>query len=159
MTLIKKKKKKKVQSTKTFLTGKLRSASLYWPPKNECLKNARVGRGNYECEGCKGVFKQAELQADHINPVIDLELGFVDWNTYIGNLFCSVENFQALCKTCHIAKTMQEDAMRQYYRDIKKAEKKAIKDKLKADARAWAKENKSTQKAYHEMLKERDGQS
>lgn len=148
-------KKKKPQSIKTFLTGKLRSASLYWPPKNECLVNARVERGVYQCEECKGTFKKAELQADHIEPVICLEKGFVDWNTYIDKLFCSVENFQALCKICHDAKTMQEDAMRQYYRDIKKAEKKRVKDKLKADAVAWAKENKSTQKAYHIMLKEK----
>jgi len=97
-------------------------------------------------------FKRKELHVDHTEPVLDLEIGFVDWNTYIERLFCPVENLQALCKVCHGSKTMQEDAMRQHFRDIKKAAKKKEKEELKAAAKKWAKENKSTQKAYYEML-------
>jgi len=126
---------------------------LYWPPKQECITRACVERGKYRCEVCEGIFKAKELQADHIDSVIDPEFGFIDWNTYIANLFCDTENFQALCKTCHIAKTMQEDAMRQYYRDINKEivkRKKAVeKEKLKkerAEERARVKAEKAALK-------------
>lgn len=139
---------------KTFLTGKLRSASLYWPPRNECLDNAKVERGVYACDECGMHFKRKELHVDHIEPVLDLEIGFVDWNTYISRLFCQAENLQALCKVCHSAKTMQEDAMRLHYRTIKRDKAKAEKDALKQRAKAWAKENKSTQKEFYRRLEE-----
>tara|TARA_R110000803_G_scaffold200258_4_gene264561 strand:- start:837 stop:1202 length:366 start_codon:yes stop_codon:yes gene_type:complete len=116
------------------------------------LKLARVERGKYQCAHCECIFKKIELQADHIEPVLDLEHGFVDWNTYIERLFCPVENFQALCRVCHSAKTIQEDAMRQHFRNIRKEKARVEKEELKVKAKAWAKENKSTMKAYYALL-------
>ena len=112
---------------------------MYWPPRAECLKLARVERGKYQCAHCECIFKK-------------IEHGFVDWNTYIERLFCPVENFQALCRVCHSAKTIQEDAMRQHFRNIRKEKARVEKEELKVKAKAWAKENKSTMKAYYALL-------
>ncbi len=38
---------------KSFIISTLRRASIYWKPKNECIKRARVSRGVYQCELCK----------------------------------------------------------------------------------------------------------
>lgn len=57
---------------------------------------------------------------DHIDPVIDIDIGFVDWNTYIERLFVGVEGWQLLCTGCHQLKTSLE----QEYRRATKKEKK-----------------------------------
>jgi hypothetical protein len=58
---------------------------------------------------------------DHIQPVVDEEIGFADFNTYIDRLFCSVDGFQVLCKQCHSAKTFFEQEIR---KDVKREKKK-----------------------------------
>ena len=37
---------------KSFIISALRAASRRWGPKNKCIQNARVGRGQYKCELC-----------------------------------------------------------------------------------------------------------
>lgn len=81
---------------------------MQWPPRYAALKKSRVERGLYQCMGCKGIFRAKDVQVDHIEPVIEIEKGFVDYNTYISRLFCEVENFQALCSHCHKDKTSSE---------------------------------------------------
>ena len=95
-----------------WLVNKLRRLSYQWPPRRQAIVNARIDRGVYICNICKGEFGPKEIQVDHIKPVVDEEIGFVDWNTYIDRLFCSVDGFQILCKTCHGAKTFLEQEIR-----------------------------------------------
>lgn len=45
---------------------------------------------------------------DHIKPVIDPAVGFTTWDSFIEGLFCEKDNLQALCRTCHKAKTQEE---------------------------------------------------
>lgn len=49
-----------------------------------------------------------DVQVDHIEPIIDPEIGFVDWNTVVERMFCEKHNLQVLCKGCHASKTQQE---------------------------------------------------
>lgn len=92
-----------------------------WPPRKLAIQAARIERGVYKCASCDGRFGPKEIQLDHKIPVIDEEIGFVDWNTYIDRLFCEEENFQVLCKPCHEAKTFLEQEIRkQVKRDNKK---------------------------------------
>ena len=79
----------------------------------------------YICAGCgdefkKMIKKKLQIYVDHIVPVVDLELGFIDWNTYISRLFTTVDNLQVLCKKCHDEKTSKERSLRCKYRHARK---------------------------------------
>jgi len=97
---------------RNFLTNKLRRISYMWPERKQAIKNGRVGRGQYKCNICEGIFGPKQIQLDHIIPVIDEEVGFTDWNSYIERLFCDVNNFQILCKPCHSSKSFFENQIR-----------------------------------------------
>jgi hypothetical protein len=104
----------------SFIKSALRSASSRWPPKYTAIQNAYVGTKvnvrtqrtakHYRCNICEGHFPASEIQVDHIDPVIDPSVGFVDWDTVIERMFCEVEGFQVVCKPCHKIKTDAEKA-------------------------------------------------
>ncbi len=125
-------KRQKDKTLKQWLIPKLRKISSHWPNKNKCLANARekiiVGEyknGNpiyksmYRCAGCEDLFDSSEVQVDHISPIVNLE-GFKDWNTYIPDLFCEIDNLQILCKCCHISKSNVESSIRREKKKISK---------------------------------------
>lgn len=103
---------------KGFITSVIRGGFRRWPPKFEVLKEAKVGKKvnqasgriaeHFKCEGCQESYPAKEVQVDHIDPVVDPKIGFVDWDTFISRLFCSEENLQVLCKGCHLLKTKLE---------------------------------------------------
>ncbi len=112
---------------RSFIRGGLRSISMRWPPKNEVKKNARIERGLYLCAGYKTRPHEVPTSlpplpgnkrrinnsvVDHIQPVVDPSVGFVDWNTLIERLFCEEDGFQLLCNECHKHKTADERKVR-----------------------------------------------
>jgi hypothetical protein len=107
---------------RTFITGVLRSGFRKFPAKYETLKAASVGKKlnpktkrmseHYLCASCNKEFPGKEVQCDHTSPVIDPEIGFVDWDTYIKRMFCSKDNLQILCTICHDEKTARERVIR-----------------------------------------------
>ena len=107
---------------RSFVTSALRAASRRWPPKNKALKEAFVGRKenkktgklamHYKCAKCKKHFVAADVQVDHIHPVVDPKVGFIGWDSFIDRIFCEIENLQVLCKPCHKVKTEKEKAER-----------------------------------------------
>lgn len=117
----------------SYVKGALRRASVRWPARNEALVRARVERGKYKCEICHDLFQRQYIELDHIEPVISLKDGFVDWNTYIERLLPEAEGFQAICKNCHASKTAMEDMMRKTFAAQKRAaeKQKKIEEKLK----------------------------
>jgi 5-methylcytosine-specific restriction endonuclease McrA len=117
---------------KSFLMAALRQQSRYWFPKTECLKNARVDRGKYQCAICPAIVGPKDIKADHINPVIPLE-GFDSWSEVIKRIFCGVEGYQALCKPCHDIKTKEENTKRKSLRK-EKAVLQYYKDKQRKDS-------------------------
>lgn len=102
----------------SVIKGAFRSASRFYPPKLDALDEAfvdvRVNKASgrmakhRRCAQCKELFPDKMLQVDHIVPVIDPVVGFTTWDEMADRLFCSKENFQVLCKTCHQDKTNQE---------------------------------------------------
>lgn len=66
----------------------------------------------YLCSSCKGEFLNHEVEVDHILPVVDPTVGFVDWDTFISRLFSPEENYQLLCQGCHKAKTNAEKKLK-----------------------------------------------
>lgn len=109
----------------SFIKGGLRTLSRKWPPKFEALKRALIGKrldpatgkmsNRYQCAGCGNLFKATDVQLDHIDPVVDLREGFVDWNIYIERMFCEAEGYQVLCSECHGVKTLNERKLRKEY--------------------------------------------
>lgn len=105
---------------RSFIISALRSASTRWGPKNECIKNARVRRGVYKCELCKkegpatlppkegNKRRRKNIVADHIQPIVDPTVGFVDFDTWIARCFVEADGYQALCHDCHTAKSNEE---------------------------------------------------
>jgi len=97
---------------RSFITSALRGAHGRWNPKSVCKREGWVRRGFYRCDGC-GEVGPATLPplegrkrrrnnscVDHINPVVDPEVGFTDWNEYIERMFIEVEGYQLLCWEC-----------------------------------------------------------
>jgi hypothetical protein len=103
-----------------FIKSLLRGGSMKWGPRNQCIKEARVRRGWYLCDGCgqevpatlppkKGNKRRIKnIVADHIHPVIDPAVGFETWDEVIKRMFCERDGFQALCHHCHSIKTQEE---------------------------------------------------
>jgi 5-methylcytosine-specific restriction endonuclease McrA len=110
----------------------LRDLSRYWHEKKEArnLAKAKIqdgyfNNGNpkykvmFKCAICLGLFDIKETRMDHIDPVISIEDGWVDWNTYISRLFTSKENYQCLCSQCHDSKSFLENELRREFKKKK----------------------------------------
>ena len=107
---------------KTFLTSAIRSGFRRFPNKYIALKNAFIDRkvnkktgklaAHYKCAMCKKAYVAKDVAVDHVLPVVDPVVGFVDWDTYIDRMYCTVDNLQVLCTACHKKKTAEERSIR-----------------------------------------------
>ena len=115
---------------RAFIISALRKTTSRWGPKNTAKGRARIERGVYRCAECgrsmtatewgtyksgkkKGQPKRIKLpQMDHIVPVVDPAVGFVDWNQYIERLLVEADHWRALCWQCHDKVTAEERAVR-----------------------------------------------
>jgi hypothetical protein len=61
-----------------------------------------------ECEVCKNWVSTSQISVDHINPVVSVDDGFVDWNEFVDRLWCDKANLQRICDPCHDTKTQAE---------------------------------------------------
>lgn len=103
---------------RSFIVSALRKLTTRWGPKNACKRDARHhekllnSRGRLvfhsKCNNCGVLVPEVDASVDHIEPVIDPEVGFTSWDEYIERLLCEKEGFQVLCKPCHDHKTKQE---------------------------------------------------
>lgn len=114
---------------RTFVRSQLRGATWKWAPISEILKEARITKGVYQCNGCKefvfssvkqGNKRVKNVFVDHVNPVVDPVDGFISWDVFINNLFCEKENLQLLCGMCHDKKTLEEKKLSTLTRRQKK---------------------------------------
>ena len=110
---------------KRFVIASLRRSSLYWKPRNDAVKAARIDRGLYQCNICKKAFGRKEIRVDHIEPVVMLS-GFTTWDSYLTRMFPKTEGFQILCLSCNSFKTQEENILRKIKRDVDKKNKKLV---------------------------------
>lgn len=87
------------------------------PKYNKDGARAKKDAVQYLCNVCDTWTKSSAIAVDHIEPVIDVTDGFIDWNTFVQRLFCGPENLQVICDTCHQKKTNQERFDRQFLKD------------------------------------------
>lgn len=113
----------------SFITSMLRSGTQRWAPIQKCKKDANVRRGVYLCAECKeevpptikvGRKREKNIYVDHILPIVDPEVGFVNWDEYIERMFVEAEGLQLLCGKCHTEKTNEERAIAKARRATKK---------------------------------------
>lgn len=101
-----------------WLRKALRQASVKWPGRTECLRNARkrviVGKTqkgkpkykyHWQCAKCRDwTDKEADMEVDHI-----IEIGSFngDWNEFLFRHFPPDRKtrLQAMCIPCHMKKT------------------------------------------------------
>jgi 5-methylcytosine-specific restriction endonuclease McrA len=103
---------------KAFIVSVLRSGTRRWPPKYQTLNDAKTTKKinsktkrlaqHYRCAICKKEYTSTNVEVDHINPVVNPSKGFTSWDDFIANLYCSGDNLQVLCKSCHKKKTLKE---------------------------------------------------
>jgi 5-methylcytosine-specific restriction endonuclease McrA len=95
-----------------WFISKMRQVATEWPARERCITNARKGPDKYECRHCLQLFHRSMLQADHVSPVIDPEIGWQGKGNYIERLLCDDSGWQALCRSCHYEKTQAENKTR-----------------------------------------------
>ncbi len=101
-----------------FIKNILRQGSRKWAPIHEVMKQANVKRGFYLCNSCKEEVpttikidgkRYKNVLVDHVEPIIDPDVGFTNFDDFIEGLFCETDNLQVLCKSCHDRKTKEEN--------------------------------------------------
>ena len=104
-------KKKRVWTLKSLIISALRKIFFYSPLRREALERAKVG-DLYKCAITGKKYPINMVTVDHTDPVVDPKKGWVDWDTFINRLFCSVENLQVVNKDEHKKKTKKENQER-----------------------------------------------
>ena len=90
----------------SFIRSGLRAKFSRWPPKYECLADAkRIVSGKrhkyeFKCAQCKKWKKQKEVQIDHIVPCGTLKT-YTDLPGFVERLFVGKEKLRVLCIACH----------------------------------------------------------
>ena len=100
--------KDKLRIMKSISLG-FRQSELYKNIMDKAVSEQKGKRGGrmYNCTSCCFPFLKAEVQVDHIVPIISggwtkrtILIGI-----FISRVYCDKSNLQVLCKPCHLAKT------------------------------------------------------
>jgi len=88
------------------------------PKYNKDGSRAKKDAVQYLCNVCKAWTKSTGVAVDHIIPVIDIEVGFQGWDTFVKRLgFNQASNLQVICDPCHQIKTNGERFLRNLGQD------------------------------------------
>jgi hypothetical protein len=122
----------------------LKKARVELPPKT--LKDGSEGKKNqvrYRCAVCGELFSQKNVQIDHIEPVIKLDVpeNSVDRREWAGmvfeGVFCKKDNLQVICSTpkkflekgqssCHNLKSSRENYIRKEFKKLLSGENQEV---------------------------------
>lgn len=81
------------------------------PRYNKDGSRHKIDANEHLCNVCgewKRSVKGSKVVIDHIQPVVDPKVGFVDFNTYFKRMWCDKSNLQKICGECHRKKTNEE---------------------------------------------------
>lgn len=84
--------------------------------KQEYFITSKTGKAmrrvHWKCASCGKMANNKEKAVDHIIPVVDPINGFQSYDDYAKRLFCSIDNLQILCSSCHKVKSLGENKIR-----------------------------------------------
>lgn len=132
-------KKKYKYNQNSVIRGALRRAFARSPLVQEVMAESRREEPRYkndgtrhkknwvkrQCQVCSSWVPSGQIVVDHINPVVDVDEGFQDWNQYVLRLWCPKHNLQRICDPCHDIKTATERIARltkQYTQELNEIE-------------------------------------
>jgi 5-methylcytosine-specific restriction endonuclease McrA len=107
-----------------YILNILRRGTIHWKGRSQCLNRNRYkvsvnGKEIWarDCDGCgeRHLQKDRDLEVDHIK-----EVGPYSGNLheYAERMYCSQDNLQALCFSCHSQKTSKFNATLRYSRKL-----------------------------------------
>lgn len=152
-----------------------KAARVELPPKIK--KDGDPGKKNqvrYTCGICKQLFQQANIQVDHIEPVVPLwkPEAEMTYDQIVRGVFCNISNLQVICSTplkrnngfpsCHKLKTDEENFIRDNLKLVKNIkdhtgeEIDAMIVKLKEKHKVYVEEKAEKQRAKLERKRQRD---
>lgn len=105
--------------------SKLKTARIETPRYKQNGEPFKSPNVHYKCEICKALFKQDEVEVDHIDPVVPLSIPtkHMCWNVLIEER-CFVDDLsklQILCKKgCHKKKSTEENRERRLWKKKEK---------------------------------------
>jgi len=130
------------KKTKGKIIASLRRLTYTHPARNEAKRLQKIDKALFKCECCQSYcydgksvktfneyvikypgnsVQMIKVQVDHKNSVIPIESGWKwDWNEFVDNLFCDIDNLQLLCENCHDIKTKKEQEQRTELRRLNK---------------------------------------
>lgn len=116
---------------KSRVISALRKLSYSHKPRNVVKNAAKIDICLYKCSGCGilvydgksderyeeycskyGLVLYDRINMDHINPVVNPDIGWENWDIYITRMFCDEAGWQAICSVCHDKKTKEEKQRR-----------------------------------------------
>lgn len=90
-------------------------ARVLVPRKTKAGDLAKIPSVFYRCAACGELFKDRDIQVDHITPIGYFPLWadslpefLVRLLVWVLRLFCDIDNLQVLCKPCHKKKTKKD---------------------------------------------------
>lgn len=86
-----------------------------YPKFNKDGTRSKIDGIEHLCNVCaqwKRSTVKLKVVIDHIEPFIDPETGFVNFDTCFARLWCARENLQKICGECHLTKSMSENLIR-----------------------------------------------
>lgn len=121
-------KKAYVWNEQAVVISAMRRSFRRYPPYKQCLDNAKsvyyikskkgkdLRRVHWTCAICKKKVNNSAKVVDHVIPVVDPNVGFVDYVIYAKRLYCPLSNLQVLCNqgpmSCHKLKSKAENKIR-----------------------------------------------
>lgn len=98
----------------SWIRSALRSKSLRWKPRNDCIQQARrpykgankLQKWEVACAICNNWYKLKEIHVDHYPKEAGSILSVADIGEFCNNLFCEVDNLRCLCEGCHSIHTL-----------------------------------------------------
>lgn len=153
----------------------LNRARVELPPKIK--KDGEPGKKNqvrYTCSVCKELFSQANVQVDHIEPVVPLWMPEADmtYDEIVRGVFCGLDNLQVICSTsmkanggmpsCHKLKTDEENYIRDRLKEVMNLrdhtgeEIDAMVEKIKIKYKVYADERDAKLRAKLERKRQRE---
>ena len=110
------------KKTTEYILNILRRGTITWHVRTQCLNRGRYkvdigGRKVWarDCDGCGDMHlqKNNDLEVDHIVEVGPFE---GDFDKIVRRMYCSLDNLQALCFSCHRRKTNSFNAALRFSR-------------------------------------------